>query len=137
MTDVELIKACQAKNPKAQELLYNRYAGRLMGICMRYGAGKDEAQDIFQEAFIKVFENIQKVTQVDTLNAWVKKSLSIQPSITTTNIKNVIHNYLKVIPKLKQMMHTIELLTRLAKKSFCNLSNAYLRGISLYLTCMP
>lgn len=73
MTDVELIKACQAKNPKAQELLYNRYAGRLMGICMRYGAGKDEAQDIFQEAFIKVFENIQKVTQADTLNAWVKK----------------------------------------------------------------
>ena len=73
MTDIELIKACQAKNPKAQELLYNRYAGRLMGICMRYGAGKDEAKDIFQEAFIKVFENINKVTQVETLNAWIKR----------------------------------------------------------------
>lgn len=73
MTDIELIKACQAKNSKAQELLYNRYAGRLMGICMRYGASKEEAQDIFQEAFIKVFENIHKVTQVETLNAWIKK----------------------------------------------------------------
>lgn len=72
MTDAELIAACQAQNPKAQELLYNRYAGRLMGVCMRYGAGRQEAQDIFQEAFIKVFQHIHNA-QPDTLNAWVKK----------------------------------------------------------------
>ena len=73
MTDLEIVEACKSHQPKAQELLYNRYAGRLMGICMRYGASKEEAQDIFQEAFIKVFEHIHTIQQVDTLNAWVKK----------------------------------------------------------------
>jgi RNA polymerase sigma-70 factor (ECF subfamily) len=73
MTDSEIIAACKSHQPKAQELLYNRYAGRLMGICTRYGASREEAQDIFQEAFIKVFENIHTVQHAETLNAWVKK----------------------------------------------------------------
>jgi RNA polymerase sigma factor (sigma-70 family) len=95
MTDLELIKACQAKNAKAQELLYNKYAGRLMGICMRYGAGKEEAQDIFQEAFIKVFDNIHKVTQVETLNAWVKK-------IVINTAINHYHQYQKRYTQLAE-----------------------------------
>ncbi len=88
MTDAELIVACKSRQPKAQELLYNRYAGRLMGICMRYGASKDEAQDIFQEAFIKVFEHIHLVQQADTLNAWIKK-------IVINTAINHYHKHLK------------------------------------------
>jgi RNA polymerase sigma factor (sigma-70 family) len=73
MTDAELIEACQNNNTKAQEILYNRYAGRLMGVCMRYVNDKEDAKDIFQESFIKIFNNIHKVTDVSTLNAWIKK----------------------------------------------------------------
>ncbi len=88
MTDAELIVACKARNSKAQELLYNRYAGRLMGICTRYGASKEEAQDIFQEAFIKVFENIDKITKTELLNAWVKR-------IVINTAINHYHQHLK------------------------------------------
>jgi RNA polymerase sigma factor (sigma-70 family) len=73
MTDSELIKACQAGQNQAQTMFYNRYAGRLMGTCMRYGASRAEAEDIFQEALLKVFQNMHKIAQAETLDAWVKK----------------------------------------------------------------
>lgn len=72
MTDEELVKACQAQNPKAQSTLYNRYAGRLMGVCLRYANDSAEAEDIFQEAFIKIFAHIDQV-RPETLSAWIKR----------------------------------------------------------------
>jgi RNA polymerase sigma factor (sigma-70 family) len=72
MTDEELVKACQAQNPKAQNTLYNRYAGRLMGVCLRYANDSSEAEDIFQEAFIKIFSHIDQV-RPETLSAWIKR----------------------------------------------------------------
>lgn len=72
MTDEELVKSCQAQNPKAQTTLYNRYAGRLMGVCLRYANDSAEAEDIFQEAFIKIFSNIDHV-KYETLSAWIKR----------------------------------------------------------------
>lgn len=73
MTDEQLIKACKRQDPKAQEQLYRRYAGRLMGICLRYGKSREEAEDIFQEAFIKVFQHISNLKEDLALDAWVKK----------------------------------------------------------------
>lgn len=73
MTDLELVKACKANNPKAQKILYQRYAEKLMGVCMRYGNSREDAEDIFQEAFVKVFHSIHKLKKVESLNAWVKR----------------------------------------------------------------
>lgn len=73
MTEAELIKACKAKKPKAQALLYELYADKLMGICMRYGNRRADAEDIFQEAFIKVFNSIHKLKKNDSLGAWIKR----------------------------------------------------------------
>ncbi len=72
MTDEELVIACQAQNPKAQALLYNKYAGRLMGVCLRYANDSAEAEDILQEGFIKIFTHIDQVRH-ETLSAWIKR----------------------------------------------------------------
>jgi len=54
----DLIEGCQQGHSGAQSILYERFAARMMGICMRYCKTREEAEDVFQEAFVKVFEKI-------------------------------------------------------------------------------
>ncbi len=72
-TEQELLELCKKGKPSAQRTLYEKYKGSLMGICLRYTRSRMEADDIFQEAFIKVFNNIASVREPKLLFAWVKK----------------------------------------------------------------
>jgi RNA polymerase sigma factor (sigma-70 family) len=73
MSDKELIQGCQRSEPKAQTALYQKYKGRLMGICRRYAKSTDEAEDILQDSFIKIFRSIADVRNPDALGAWLKR----------------------------------------------------------------
>lgn len=46
-------------DPKAEEELYTRYAGRLLTLCRRYTGDSDLAKDLMQDALIKALENIR------------------------------------------------------------------------------
>ncbi|MEM9053596.1 MAG: sigma factor, partial [Bacteroidota bacterium] len=56
--DQQLAKACMEGNSKAQALLYERHSGQMMALCLRYGSDYEEAQDMFQDGFIKVFNKL-------------------------------------------------------------------------------
>lgn len=60
-------------NRKAQSALYDEYSSLVMGICYRYVKDKDEAADIFQEAFMKIFQNIHQVKKARALGGWIRK----------------------------------------------------------------
>jgi len=68
----ELVLACQRSDPRAQHDLYERYKGRMLAVCLRYARTEAEAEDIFQDAFIKVFKNIAEIKDVHATDAWVK-----------------------------------------------------------------
>ena len=67
-----LVKSCQKQDPRAQTLFYERYKSRLTGVCLRYAKTRAEADDIFQEAFIKIFDNIQELKDPEAADSWVK-----------------------------------------------------------------
>lgn len=71
----DLVIACKRNNPKAQTDFYNLYKGRLLGVCRRYARTVSEAEDIFQEAFIKIFKNIHTLENIDSINSWVKSTV--------------------------------------------------------------
>jgi RNA polymerase sigma-70 factor (ECF subfamily) len=71
--DADLIKACQKNEPKAQTAFYNLYKSSLLGICRRYAHQKEEAEDIFQEAFARIFLNLHKVEKIGAIDTWVKQ----------------------------------------------------------------
>ncbi len=73
--EVELILACQRNDRKAQTAFYNMYKGKMMGICRRYARTKVEAEDIFQEAFIKIFNNVATLEKPEAVGAWVRKTV--------------------------------------------------------------
>jgi len=68
----DLVIGCQQSEPRAQHDLYERYKGRMLAICLRYARTEAEAEDIFQDAFIKVFKNIQEIKDIHATDAWVK-----------------------------------------------------------------
>lgn len=72
MDYAQIAEGCRRRDPKAQRALYYAAAGMCMGICMRYAEGRDEAQDMMQEGFIKVFERIGTLKNAEVLMAWVR-----------------------------------------------------------------
>jgi RNA polymerase sigma factor (sigma-70 family) len=73
MTDEELVKGCIDKKPIAQQQLYDRFSRKMFGVCLRYTEDRDEAQDILQNGFIKVFENIETFKASGSLEGWIRR----------------------------------------------------------------
>ncbi len=73
MRDDQIIQGCIERDLKAQKMLYDRHARKMMGVCLRYCKTNDEAKDLLQESFIKVFEKISTYRAEGSLEAWVKK----------------------------------------------------------------
>ncbi|GAB3512188.1 hypothetical protein GCM10027341_52570 [Spirosoma knui] len=76
-----LVAGCQQGEPRAQHLFYERYKGRLLSMCLRYGQTRAEAEDIFQEAFVKIFVHIHELQQPEAADRWVK-SIVVRTAIT-------------------------------------------------------
>ncbi len=72
-SDADLLRACQRGDPRAQGFLYERYKRKLMGLCLRYARHRPDAEDIFQDAFVKIFRNLSELRDVANLDAWVRR----------------------------------------------------------------
>lgn len=72
MTDAELIQACLANNRLAQKQLYDRYCNAMYTLAYRITGDFESANDVLQEAFIKVFTHLSGFRQESTLGAWIK-----------------------------------------------------------------
>ncbi len=73
ITEKELIRLCKRKNATAQKLLYNTYHSSLLGICLRYGKSRDEAEDILQLGMITIFKNISSYSGKGSFEGWMKR----------------------------------------------------------------
>lgn len=69
----ELIDKCIKCNPKAQEELYHISSPVLYGICLRYAGNAFEANDILQDAFIKIFNQIGTYSFLGSFEGWLKR----------------------------------------------------------------
>jgi RNA polymerase sigma factor (sigma-70 family) len=71
--DRELLEACLRRDSKAQATLYHQYKGRFFGICRRYAQSREDAEDLFQDAFVKIFLNIHELRSADQMSAWIRR----------------------------------------------------------------
>ncbi|MBL3658727.1 RNA polymerase sigma factor [Fulvivirga sediminis] len=77
----DLIKGCRKNSRKAQEALYREYAPKVIGICRRYATERDDADDIFQEAFINIYSSLKKSKEeIQSLEAWIRR-ISVNTAI--------------------------------------------------------
>lgn len=67
-----MIEACLRNESQAQQFLYNKYASAVMGVCLRYIVDYHIAQDVLQDAFIKIFNNLHKFRLESSLKTWMR-----------------------------------------------------------------
>ncbi len=68
-----IIKGCLAGSRRDQELLYRRHAAKLYAVCLQYSGNDDEARDILQEGFIKIFENLINYKYEGSFEGWMHR----------------------------------------------------------------
>lgn len=69
----KILKGCLRNNKLDQYQFYARYSKKMFGICLRYASSYEEAQDILQEGFIKVFQKLPSYKGNGSLEGWIKK----------------------------------------------------------------
>jgi RNA polymerase sigma factor (sigma-70 family) len=72
-TDSEIVQGCLKNEKFFQELLYKQFAPKMFGICLRYAPDRDVAHDIFQEGFIRTFQNLSRFKGESALGSWMYK----------------------------------------------------------------
>ncbi|MCU7552819.1 RNA polymerase sigma factor [Chitinophagaceae bacterium LB-8] len=73
VTEQLLIKGCIAGNRAFQSKLYDLYAPKMLGVCMRYSRNKQEAEEILLEGFLRVFTYIKKYRGSGSFEGWIRK----------------------------------------------------------------
>lgn len=73
IADSDLIKGCIEGNRRSQEELYKRFSSKMYAVCMRYAGNSDDAQDMLQDGFVKVFKNLEKFRGEGSFEGWVRR----------------------------------------------------------------
>lgn len=100
----KLVIACQNQDRRAQSAFYNRYKKRMLGVCQRYAKTALEAEDIFQESFMKIFDNIHKIDNLKSVDKWVKTivirtALNYYERTTKKEFRNVALEQMHIEPE--------------------------------------
>jgi RNA polymerase sigma-70 factor (ECF subfamily) len=69
----QIVDNCVNGNPFAQKSLYDIYSAKMFSVCNRYMTNRTDAEDVFQDGFLKVFENISKLKNIEAIEWWMKK----------------------------------------------------------------
>lgn len=95
MNDEQLVIKCLQKDTLAQKQLFDFYSKKMMGVCLRYAKDSEEAQDILQMGFIKVFEKLELYKHQGSLEGWIRRV------IVNTALDNIRKN--------KKLMNNVDI----------------------------
>jgi RNA polymerase sigma-70 factor (ECF subfamily) len=71
--ETDLIKGCLNDDRRMQEELYQRFSPRMYAVCLRYAGNADEAQDVLQDGFIKVFKKMDSFRGDGSFEGWMRR----------------------------------------------------------------
>ena len=103
-SDQDLIIGCLAGGRRFQEGLYNQYGSTMFSICLRYASDYYQAEDMLQEGFIKVFNNLKNFRNEGSFEGWLKR-IFVNTAIEWLR-KNKVMNEMQVIEKVS--LHIVQ-----------------------------
>jgi RNA polymerase sigma-70 factor (ECF subfamily) len=93
INESEVIKGCVRNDRACQKALFERFYSKMMGVCMRYAKNRDQAKDMCQEGFLKVFNGIKSFAGKGSLEGWVRR---IMVNTSIDHLRRNKHDYLIV-----------------------------------------
>src|SRR5215204_6047697 len=73
MTEEAILQGCLQNNAAAQKTLYQKYSAKMLVVCYRYAHSREDAEDMLQEGFIKIFSQIHTFESRGSLEGWIRR----------------------------------------------------------------
>jgi RNA polymerase sigma factor (sigma-70 family) len=127
MQEKEIIEKCLKADRSAQETLYNHYAPKMKGLCMRYARTNFEAEDIFQEAFIKIFKYINKYDHLGSFEGWIRR-IVINTAIDHYKKNIYLGNHLTLEDVEEKDINMVEITSNLRTEELVSVINKMPEG---------
>ncbi len=95
MTEQAIITGCLHNDAAAQRELYNRYSPKMLSVCYRFGQSREDAEDMLQEGFIKVFTQIHTFQNKGAFEGWIRRI--------------IVHTCINFLKKHKKFSESVDL----------------------------
>ena len=96
MTEEQMLAGTIKNNAAAQEALYNRFSPRMLGVCYRFAKNREDAEDMLQEGFIKVFTQLHQYRNEGALEGWIRRI--------------VVHTCINILKKNKKFADSVDII---------------------------
>ena len=96
MTEEAILKGCLYNNATAQRELYNKYSSKMLAVCYRYGHNREDAEDMLQEGFIKVFLQIHTFENRGAFEGWIRRI--------------IVHTCINILKKNKKFNESVDII---------------------------
>ncbi len=97
MTEQDLVRGCIQGKRQFQQELFQRYAGKMLAVCLRYARHRMEAEDMLQDAFVKVFEHLGQFQFKGALEGWIRR-IVVNTAVKTFDRKSFTHEQIGIDP---------------------------------------
>ena len=91
-----MLAGCLKNNAASQEALYNRFSPRMLGVCYRFAKNREDAEDMLQEGFIKVFTQMHQYRNEGALEGWIRRI--------------VVHTCINILKKNKKFAESVDII---------------------------
>ena len=95
MTEEIILQRCQKNDAAAQQLLYQKYSPKMLSVCYRYAKSREDAEDMLQEGFGKVFMQISRFEHRGSLEGWI--------------LRIIVHTCINHLKKYKKFNDVLDL----------------------------
>jgi RNA polymerase sigma-70 factor (ECF subfamily) len=85
-----LIDGCLKGDRRSQQAVYKMFYGKMKSVCMRYTRDNDQAMDVLQEGFVKVFNNLDRYTGVGSFEGWIRR---IMVNLSIDRFRKLKHDF--------------------------------------------
>jgi RNA polymerase sigma-70 factor (ECF subfamily) len=96
MTEEQMLAGSINNNASAQEVLYNRFSPRMLGVCYRFAKNREDAEDMLQEGFIKVFTQLHQYRNEGALEGWIRRI--------------IVHTCINILKKNKKFSESVDII---------------------------
>ncbi len=95
MTEQAIIAGCLHNDPTAQRELYSKYSPKMLSVCYRFAQSREDAEDMLQEGFIKVFTQMHTFQNKGVFEGWIRRI--------------IVHTCINFLKKYKKFNESIDL----------------------------
>jgi RNA polymerase sigma factor (sigma-70 family) len=96
MTEEAILKGCLQNEAAAQRELYNRYSPKMLSVCYRFAHNREDAEDMLQEGFIKIFSQMHTFGNRGAFEGWIRRI--------------IVHTCINILKKNKKFNESVDII---------------------------